>query len=235
MIESAQEAFYGFVTVYIIFIAFFISIIFIFVASVINRVRRTFINNEFRNSVITRFEGRENDISKKKLAEYNIDSITQLKEYLSDIFIRFENAYNNLDYNIMKELSTSSLFNKYYTGVTLDLKFGYKRIISDITKEEIIIYDIHNSEDKQIISSVIGVSYHNYKINKSGDIISGDNTKKVIEQFEVIFERGNINTDISKCPHCGAEITGTTCNYCRKTIIDDTYRISSIRRIIANE
>ena len=76
------------------------------------------------------------------------------------------------------------------------------------------------------------MSYFNYKIDKNGDTISGNKNKRTIEQFEVIFERKNVKQEISKCPNCGAVLNGVRCKYCRQLIVDDSFKISSIRRII---
>ena len=225
-------SFYKFIIFLILFVALIISFLFYFIVDIVYRIKRLVINKDFQDNVIENLENRNKDMPAKKLVDYNIDNIDQLKEYLANQFIEFEKAYNNLDYNLMRELSTSLLFNNYYTGITLDLKFGYKRIINDIKKEKVTVYDICNEDDKQIISSVIKLSYINYKINREGTIVSGDNEKRDTELFEVIFERPNLSKNIFECPQCGAEIDGFRCKYCRKTVIDDKFRMNSIKRII---
>lgn len=76
------------------------------------------------------------DVSKEKLKMFNTDDIDSLKNYFYDIFLKFETAYNNLDYNTIKIVSTKQLFQNYYTGITLDLKVGRKRIIENIKKRK---------------------------------------------------------------------------------------------------
>ena len=117
----------------IVFFLFIIKIIF-------SSTKRTSIHKYFKSNVVkannsdlTKSKYREYvDVSNAKLAKFNTDDLESLKDYIYDIFYKFEVAYNNLDYNVMKMLSTKQLYQNYYTGITLDLKVGKKRIIDSI-------------------------------------------------------------------------------------------------------
>lgn len=173
-----------------------------------------------------------NDVPKSKLEMFNTDDIKQLKDYFYDIFLKFEIAYNNLDYNIMKMLSTKQLFQNYYTGISLDLQVGKKRIINSIQKKKIIIYELDSTIAKQTVSAMIEISYINYTINNEGYIISGSREKPITEKFEVTFRKDFERNEITKCPNCGASITGNKCDFCRTTIKNVEFKISSIKKII---
>ena len=165
---------------------------------------------------------------------FNTDNLALLKDYFYDIFLRFENAYNNLDYNEMKILSTKQLFQNYYTGITLDLKIGQKKIINNIERKRVIIYELDSTIAKQTLSAMIEISYITYTINSKGYIISGSRDNMVTERFEVTYRKDfnkNVN-DIIKCPNCGATTTGNKCEFCRTIIKNDEFKISSIKKII---
>ena len=172
------------------------------------------------------------DVSKIKLEMFNTDNLDVLKDYVYNIFLRFENAYNNLDYNEMKILTTKQLFQNYYTGITLDLRVGQKKIINNIERKNIIIYEIDSTIAKQTLSAMIEISYLTYTINSKGYIISGNRDNKVTEKFEVTYRKDFEKNDIVKCPNCGATITGNKCDYCRTTIKTVDFKISSIKKII---
>ena len=61
------------------------------------------------------------DIDYVKLQGFDTN-ISNLKMYLYDIFLKFENAYNNLDFNTMYNLCTERMYDMYHTNITLNLK-----------------------------------------------------------------------------------------------------------------
>ncbi len=212
---------------------------------IVNSIRRASSRKYFKNNVVTHNDydkyinsntkGKNNvyvDVSKDKLEMFNTDDINTLKNYFYDIFVKFETAYNNLDYNLMKMLSTKQLFQNYYTGITLDLQVGKKRIINDIKKKKVIIYELDSTIAKQTVSAMIEISYYNYIIDRNGYIVSGSRDNPMTEKFEVTFRKDFNRDDISKCPNCGANITGNKCEYCRTTIKNEEFKISNIKRII---
>jgi len=234
---------YEVVLAYIIYIVG-IMINFLFwlyiIKSIINIIRRKLNSNYFKKNVvlnlIDQLENKPtrvyNDVSNAQLSKFNTDNINELKDFFYNMFLEFENAYNNLDYNTMKLLSTKQLYNSYYTGISLDLKAGKKRIITDIEKKRVIIFELDSTIAKQIASVMIQISYISYKLDKKGYIISGSRDKKITERFEVMFRKDFERKDITKCPNCGAAIVGNKCEYCRSTVKNVRFKISSIKKII---
>lgn len=231
--------------VYILFLANVIlslAVIFflfeIIVRKLIDAIKRKKIKTFFKGNVITNDKLTGNykriykDVNQRQLDDINISNIEALKDELYDIFYRFEVAYNSLDYSSMKSVSTSQLYSNYYTDISLDLKVGEKRIITDIEKKRVVLYDIINTSVRQTFSLLIEVSYINYKIDKFGQVISGKRFKPITEKFEVTFKKNIEQESIIKCPNCGAKITGNKCDYCRTPIKDVEFKISSIKRII---
>lgn len=126
-----------------------IAVIALIIRAIIKTIKRSFNHNYFKNNVVLYNNKIPKktyvDISKKELATFNTDDLNTFKNYFYKLFIEFETAYNNLDYNTMKSLSTKQLYENYYTGITLDLEVGKKRIINNIQKKQVIIYETFSS------------------------------------------------------------------------------------------
>lgn len=244
--------YFNYISVYMyMFISIFIyAIPYIFIFIIIkafSSIRRNAIKNEFkRNNIINKkidikkngnykYEREYNDVSKEELLKFNTEDINTLKDYFYEMFVKFEKSYNDLDYNTMKLLSTKQLYQNYYTGINLDLKSGRKKIISNIEKKKVIIFELDSTIAKQVASLMIEISYLNYTIDKNGYIISGSKDKKVREKFEITFRKDFEREEITKCPTCGANITGNKCEYCRSIIKNVEFKISSIKKIIDEE
>ena len=206
-------------------------------------IKRNKSRNYFKNNVVYSTDHLQNlrdnhnkniykDVQKDKLAMFNTDDINSLKDYFYDIFYQFETAYNSLDYNMMKTLSTKQLYQNYYTGITLDLKTGRKKIIENIKRKNVIIYELDSTIAKQTLSAMIEVSYVTYTLNRGGFVISGKRYDAVTEKFEVTFRKDFEKEDVTKCPNCGAVVTGNKCSYCRTTLKNVEFKISSIKKII---
>lgn len=195
--------------------------------------KNNIINNKLDNNVVNALDKKRTyeDVSKTALAKFNTDDINLLKDYFYNMFLDFEKAYNNLDYNTMKLLSTKQMYHNYYTGISLDLKVGRKRIINDIKKKKVIIFELDSTIAKQIASAMIEIEYVNYTIDKNGKVISGSRNKTA-EKFEVMFRKDFERKDVIECPNCGANVVGNKCEYCRSNIKNVDFKISSIKKII---
>lgn len=218
--------------------------VFVLIKSASDSVRRTNTEKFFKSSVIIPSEkkdfqdttkGKQNiykDVPQYKLDRLNVDDIDTLKDYLFDIFYRFEMAYNNLDYNAMRVLTTKQLFQKYHTGISLNLKIGKKRVINDVKREKMTIYEVDSTSAKQVVSAMVVISYINYTLDKNGYVISGNKLTPAIERFEIEFRKDFEREELTHCPNCGAKITGNKCEYCKSTIDSNDFKICSIRRIV---
>ncbi len=223
----------------IVFLVQFIG--YIIVLSIIAKVLLTSFKRKsnkdyFKNNIIVcndeKPKKRYKDIDSEDLAVFQVTDLTQFKDYFYKLFYDFETAYNNLDYSILKSLSTRQLYQNYYTGISLDLKQGNKRIIKDIDRVNVIVFETISTTVKQAISTVITISYIDYVENKHGDVISGNKNLKVTESFEVIFRKDFGKDEPINCPNCGAPTTGNKCEFCKTPITEVDFKISSIKKII---
>lgn len=234
-----------FVILFIVELFFNVAVVVFISKVIIGGIKRISTHNYFKNNIVsntyiddengksTKYQRIYNDVSKDDLAKFNIDDIDVLKDYFYDVFLDFESAYNNLDYNIMKILSTKRMYQNYYTGISLDLKRGNKRVIKDIEREKVIIFELDSTIAKQVASVMIEISYINYMMDKNGYISSGSRDDKVTERFEVVFRKDfNQKNEITKCPNCGAEVDGARCGFCRSRIKTVDFKIDSIKKIV---
>ena len=242
-----------FLAVIIIGMIFYISMIFFLISLFISRkVNNNFFRNNIVNNHVKSYNDLEyigikkihnsyneyddtskyNDVNNATLKMFNTGDIDGLKDYFYDLFVKFEYAYNNLDYNMMKTLMTKQMYHNYYTGISLDLRSGKKRIINDIKKKKVILYELDSTVIKQTVSLMIQISYINYMMDSAGHIISGSRDNPVTEAFEVTFRKDFEKQDVLKCPNCGANVLGNRCDYCRTTLKNVEFKISNIKKIV---
>lgn len=214
------------------------------VSTIIKIFKRTANHKFFKNNIIYKnlnqgdYNIKKNneykDVTKETLSRFNTEDLNGLKEFFYNKFVEFENAYNDLDYNAMKILSTKQMFQNYYTGISLDLETGKKRIIKDIEKKKVILFELDSTIAKQVATLMIEISYINYLLDKNGNVISGSRFDKTTEKFEVVFRKDFSREEITKCPNCGSSIVGNQCEYCRSIVKNEEFKISSIKKIIEN-
>jgi len=231
--KSVESGSFFMIIVFIIQIVIHVIVWSLVIKIFITAFKRYKVHNNFKNNVVLNKEYKKEykDINKSKLSMFNTDDLQGLKDSFYDRFIQFELAYNNLDYNSMKKLTTSQLYHNYYTGISLDLKSGKKRIIKDIERKNVILYEIDSTIAKQIATLMIEINYVNYTLDKKGNIVSGKD-EKVTEKFEVTFRKDFDQNDVIICKNCGVETVGNICEYCRTPVRDEEFKISSIKKII---
>lgn len=233
----------GFIITYVISILLFIFVWITIIRIVFRIIKQTINIAFFKKSVIKNTDdffkpNKEvtfkdfKDVDKDKLAIFDTDDINKLKDYFYEMFLNFENAYNTLDFNKMHDLLTNQLYQNYYTGLSLNMKYGEKKIVENVKKKNMLIYDIDSTSYKQVVCTIIEISYISYTTNKNGQIIKGSKEHPITEKFEVIFRKDFQKNPIKKCPNCGATVINNICEYCRTTLKNEKFKIHSIRKII---
>ena len=233
----------GFIITYVISILLFIFVWVTIIRIVFRIIKQTINIAFFKKSVIKNTDdffkpNKEvtfkdfKDVDKDKLAIFDTDDINKLKDYFYEMFLNFENAYNTLDFNKMHDLLTNQLYQNYYTGLSLNMKYGEKKIVENVKKKNMLIYDIDSTSYKQVVCTIIEISYISYTTNKNGQIIKGSKEHPITEKFEVIFRKDFQKNPIKKCPNCGATVINNICEYCRTTLKNEKFKIHSIRKII---
>lgn len=239
-----EELIGGFSVIFVIFfmiIQMFLSFVpfFIIVVVLTTLSKRTKNTKFFKQNVIIN-DGQTNnktvfsDVHKDTLNRFGIDNINDMKDYLYKMFFEFENAYNNLDLDTMKRVSYKQLYENYITGIKLDKNLGKKKVISDITPEQLLLTGLDSTNMKQVATMVITIKYLNYVVDKNGDLISGDRVSHITETFEVVYRKDLEDKPIN-CPNCGGKIDADDlkCDYCDTVVSSEQeFRIYSIKKII---
>lgn len=228
-----------FMFVWFMQILLFIYFFYFVITIITNSIKRDNSHSFFKNNVIYRTDYEERkkknvyeDVGYEQLQKFNTDNLHGFKNKFYQIFEDFEYAYNDLDYEQMKRLTTPQMYNNYSTGIKLDLEVGKKKIIKDIKRNKLILYELDSTVAKQSASVYLEVSYISYTINKQGLVTSGNRYKPVTEKFEITYRKDYGKDEVIKCPNCGATVTGDKCEYCRSTIPPIDWRIHNIRRIL---
>lgn len=224
-----------FVFIWFIEIAFNFFVFYVIIKVIVDAVKQKKTTRYFTTNVViynSKHKKDYVDVPKRQLDKFHIDDINTLKDYFYDIFYRFETAYNSLDYNTMKELATKQVYENYHTGISLNSKHGKKRVIDNIVKKRLILYELDSTSRKQIASLMVEVSYITYTLDKRGYVISGNKNFPITERFEVCFRKEFDSKPITHCPNCGANLKSDECEYCKSKIKDAEFQISSIKKII---
>ena len=149
------------------------------------------------------------------------ETLEDLKLKLYQKFKDIQDAWENFNYDALREMCTDELAESYISQLdTLKLKNG-KNVMSDFNPIDIKITSA--KLDNDLISVVVyaNITFYDYVINeKTGEVIRGNKSRKVNNHYIMTFVVAN--ESITKCPGCGAELkmnTSGVCEYCRMKIV----------------
>ena len=149
------------------------------------------------------------------------ETLEDLKLKLYQKFKDIQDAWENFNYDALREMCTDELAESYISQLdTLKLKNG-KNIMSNFNPIDIKITSA--KLDNDLISVVVyaNITFYDYVINeKTGEVIRGNKSRKVNNHYLMTFVVAN--ESITKCPGCGAELkmnTSGVCEYCRMKIV----------------
>lgn len=173
------------------------------------------------------------DIDDYKLGYFDTNDLGTLKNYFGGLFLDFEKAINNIDYNTLYNICTPSLYELYSSDLKVNLKLGEKKFIEDPKIEKMVIYNTTKNKTEQIVSVMLRLESRNYTMNQSGRITSGNSLNPVHEEFIVNFiKKFKKDEESSRCPNCGAMIKNTKCEYCNTEYKQYDFRINSISKLV---
>ena len=196
-----------------------------FKESLINRNNGGYYFNNIKDTYI--------DIDDYKLKHFDTNDLGALKNYFGNMFLEFEKAYNNVDYNTLYNICTRSLFNLYKSDLDVKTKLLQKKTIDDVNIDKIVIYNSTKNEDEHKVFIMIGIDSINYLQNSNGRVIAGNALNKIHEEFIVTFvKKLKKDEKSSRCPNCGAMINSTKCEYCKTEFKEYDFRICSINKLV---
>lgn len=149
------------------------------------------------------------------------ETLEDLKLKLYQKFKDIQDAWENFNYDALREMCTDELAESYISQLdTLKLKNG-KNVMSDFNPIDIKITSAKLENDLISVVVYANITFYDYVINeKTGEVIRGNKSRKVNNHYLMTFVVAN--ESITKCPGCGAELrmnTSGVCEYCRMKIV----------------
>ena len=177
----------------------------------------------------------------KYIPPYTYSTIDEeyIKKYINDfnkqkflddayqIYLDTQKAWSNFDTKSLRNLLTDELFNTYNMQLKALKAKKQKNIMSDFALEKIDTTAIDVSNNQITMKVVLKVSFYDYVVNISNDVVRGNKKHKVTVTYELTFVSTINKKETKNCPSCGAPINKNSasniCEYCNSTLVKNTY------------
>ncbi len=129
-------------------------------------------------------------------------------------FVEVQNAWMNIDYDALQKKLTDELFNQYQMQLQpLEMK-GQKNIMDDFNYIDSMVTDVNNENDQITVTLELLTSFHDYLVDKDGNVIRGNKFRMNTMHYEMKFVCNLTKQDNSFCPNCGGKLENTSSQYC---------------------
>lgn len=177
----------------------------------------------------------------KYISEYKYSPIDEeyIKKYIDDfnkqkflddayqIYLDTQKAWSNFDTKSLRNLLTDELFNTYNMQLKALKAKKQKNIMSDFALEKIDTTAINVSNNQITMKVVLEVSFFDYVVDISNNVLRGNKNHKVSVTYELTFVSTINKKETKNCPSCGAPINknsaSNVCEYCNSTLVKNTY------------
>ena len=177
----------------------------------------------------------------KYIPEYKYSPIDEeyIKKYIDDfnkqkflddayqIYLDTQKAWTNFDTKSLRNLLTDELFNTYNMQLKALKAKKQKNIMSDFALEKIDTTAINVSNNQITMKVVLEVSFFDYVVDISNNVLRGNKNHKVSVTYELTFVSTINKKETKNCPSCGAPINknsaSNVCEYCNSTLVKNTY------------
>lgn len=178
------------------------------------------------------------NIKEKNLGNISIslDSITpndfiNLEKEIYDLFLKYEDAYSNFDYDTLSLICTENHFKEIHKILEKMKSGNKKRSFENITLNNFKLMSITNTSNLQKLSVFLEVSLIDYTLDKEYNfLVKGNKNIKTTKNIKIEIVQNIDTSDIKKhCPKCGAPINliFPTCKYCSTAIYKNAeYKIN---------
>ena len=144
-----------------------------------------------------------------------------------NIFLEVQSAWSDFDYDMLRSLLTDELYNTYHTQLIALKAKRRKNIMYDFYKKNIDIVGIDINKDKIAITVGLVVSFYDFVVDDSNEVVRGNRKFKVSNSYNLTFISNMTNQNKKKketkiCPSCGAELNNESsniCPYCKSVVI----------------
>ena len=199
------------ISMLILFILVMAAVIIAFINKIVTEIK--FITS---NNSVDKARKRELKLLDYKYSEY-LKGIginpKELKKELYNNFIEVQLSWMNFDYNKLKLLCSSELYNSYKKDLEiLSLKNG-KNIMKNFYLKDIKIENVQQIDNLLEVSIYLDIIFRDFVINdKTKRVIRGKRFKIMHNKYHLVYRK---NTKVLlNCPTCGAPIQGLSNDTC---------------------
>lgn len=144
------------------------------------------------------------------------------------------------DHDTIRKLCTKNMARSYTDEVNLLKKHKEKLVIKEVENAGCKIVNAYKSQHNTKVTIVQKVKLYNYTKNvTTNEIVSGDDKKKTVQAFKLVFVKDFIQGhNVKKCPNCGANIKDATkvaCDYCGTVFDNSNYDWYLESKVIISE
>lgn len=144
-------------------------------------------------------------------------SYDKFKLKIYEKFIDIHTAWQNFDYDKLRENVSDELFKFYVSELEKYKKKNYQNIMRDFELIDMKIYNIRNLYDLLHVDVYLCVRMFDYTENTvTGECVKGNNIEKMDFEYELTFVKGLrtkcskcgwlVSVDDDKCMNCQADI-----------------------------
>lgn len=152
------------------------------------------------------------------------------KTKVDNIFVKLYTSIMKQDISEVSHFIGDTLQNKLEEQINNLKNKNQRQMYDEINVKNTHIINRSIEEDKEVVTVEIISRYMDYIIDiDTGDLVSGDDTRRIEKRNTLIFEK-RIGTKeiglVRKCPGCGASISVNTsgkCEYCGAIFNQEDY------------
>lgn len=134
------------------------------------------------------------ELTDEELKECKINK-NEFHDLIYKKFVAIHTALTNYDLEVLKENLTADLYNYYVSELKKFRKRKYKNVMSGFELLKLKIYKVSSEFKFPSIYAYLNVKMYDYLVDlDSGRCVSGSSLEKVDLEFELLFEKRNVNS-----------------------------------------
>ena len=148
----------------------------------------------------------------------------------NNIFVKLYTGIMKKDLIDIKHFISNDLYEKYTTKINILSSENKRQMYDEINVKSTSIISRNIENDKEVVTIKLISRYMDYIIDATtGDLLSGDDTRRIEKTNILRFEKKLNTKDINivrKCPGCGASIDVNNkgkCDYCDTIFNQEDY------------
>lgn len=153
-------------------------------------------------------------------------NIIEFKMKAYEMFKNIQIAWMNFDYQKLKEMLTDELYNTYKMDLEVLKVKNQKNVMHDFEQIFTKLVSLKKENNQYIATVIINAKFYDYIEGATGIILRGNPKRKVNNLYSISFVKSINEIKNSKCPKCGADVSGNVtgiCDYCKTKLTFNEY------------